>query len=211
MTTQLSLYNDVCLLCGERFLATLSDNVESRRLLDQVWLGAVNYCLSRGQWYFAMRTQMIDYDPSIEPDFGYLRAFDKPTDWIRTSGMCSDEYFNMPIERIVDEAGYWYCDFDTIYVRYVSNATTYGNDLNKWPEDFREYVASYLATRIVKALSGSDEKEKYLLEVSDKRLKVAKGNAAMQDSVKFPAPGNWVKSRSRWPNRYYGSQGNIPT
>jgi hypothetical protein len=120
--TKLTLYNDALLLCGERFLASLTEEREPRRLLDRAWDGgAVRACLEMGQWGFAMRTIQLDYDSGIQPDFGYARAFVKPTDWVLTSGLCSDEFFRSPLTRYTDEAGYWYSDLDTIYVRYVSD------------------------------------------------------------------------------------------
>ena len=80
MTTQLDLYNGALLQVGERFLASLTEQREPRRLLDQVWAAnGVKTCLEEGQWPFAMRTVQVDYDPSITPTFGYARVFQKPT------------------------------------------------------------------------------------------------------------------------------------
>jgi hypothetical protein len=197
MTTQLTLFNGALLLAGERFITSLTAVEESRRLLDQVWTGALKFCLEQGQWHFAMRTIQIDYDTSIEPDYGYRRAFPKPDDWVNTSGLCSDEYFTAPLLRYTDEAGYWYADIDTLYVRYVSNDVLYGLDLNKWPETFREYVEAYLASRIVFKLSGSEDKEEKLQKVAEKRLMVAKNKAAMAEPTSFPARGSWGLARNR--------------
>lgn len=196
MTTKLTLYNGALLHCGERFLASLTEQAEARRLLDQVWdSGGVKACLEEGQWYFAMRTSMVDYDPSIEPDFGYQRAFVKPTDWLLTSALCSDEFFNAPLTQYVDEAGYWYADLDTIYVRYVSNDTDYGMDMNKWPETFREFVEVHFASRIAKKLTTSDDKEAALLKKRALFLNEARSKSAMASPTRFMAPGSWSGSR----------------
>jgi hypothetical protein len=198
MTTQLSLYNDALLLCGERFLSSLTEEREPRRLLDHVWAsGGINYCLEQGQWFFAMKTIQIDYDPSIEPPFGYNRAFQKPTDWVLTSAVTSDEFFRIPLTRYVDEAGYWYAELDTIYVRYVSNDTWYGMDMNKWPDSFREFVAAHFASRIILKLSNSEAEEKNIMDMRKALLKVAKSRSAMADSTQFSAQGNWSRSRMR--------------
>ncbi len=160
MTTQLTLYNDALLLCGERFLASLTEEREPRRLLDQVWSsGGVKACLELGQWNFAMCSIQIDYDPGMEPDFGYRRAFVKPDDWVLTSGVCSDEFFRCPLLRYWDEANYWYSDLDTIYVRYVSNDVAYGMNLNHWPQTFAEVVEAHFAAKIIKKLSNSESEE----------------------------------------------------
>jgi hypothetical protein len=202
VTTRLTLYNDALLLVGERFLSSLTEEREPRRLLDQVWSsGAINYCLEQGQWFFAMRTIQIDYDPSIEPTFGYNRAFQKPTDWVLTSSFASDEFFRCPLTRYVDEAGYWYAELDTVYVRYVSNDTGYGMDMNKWPDSFREFVAAHIASRIILKLSNSESKEKELKDMRKALLKNAKSRCAMADPTQFSAQGNWSKSRMRGGSR----------
>ena len=198
MTTKLDLFNSALLLVGERFLTSLTEEREPRRLLDQVYAsGALKACLEMGQWHFAMCTVQIDYDPSIEPDFGYSRAFVKPTDWVLTSSVCSDEFFRDPLTRHVDESGYWYAEIDTIYVRYVSMAADYGFDMNKWPESFRKYVAAYLACEIVLKITGSESKTEKLHRVRDELLKKAKSRAAMAQPTSFPAQGNWSRSRMR--------------
>lgn len=205
MTTQLDLYNGALLLCGERFLASLTEEREPRRLLDQVWSSnGVKACLEKGQWFFAMRTVQIDYETSIEPDFGYNRAFQKPEDWVLTSSLCSDEFFRSPLTRYTDEAGYWYSDLDTLFVRYVSQDVTYGLDMNKWPESFREYVEAYFASRIILKLSATDEVEKKIKDALKERLVTAKSRAAMADPTSFPAQGSWTRARNRFPNRRDG-------
>jgi hypothetical protein len=196
VATQLTIYNGALLHCGERFLASLTENREPRYLLDHVWSNnGVKLCLEAGQWHFAMRTIQIDYDPSFEPGFGYRRAFEKPDDWIATSGLCSDEYFNEPLTQYVDEAGFWYADLDTLYVRHVSNDANYGMDMNKWPETFREYVECHFATKVVRKLTGSAEKEADLIKKCEELLKLAKSKSAMAEPTKFPAQGSWARSR----------------
>ena len=115
-TTKLNLYNKALRYLGERTLANLTEERAPRRLLDDVYdQGGIEYCLEQGQWHFAMRTISIDYDTTIEPPFGYKRAFSKPADWVVTSALCSDEYFNTPITQYVDEAEYWFEPFGRKY------------------------------------------------------------------------------------------------
>lgn len=209
MTSRLSLYNDALLLCGERMLSNLTEEREPRRLLDQVWnSGGVNGCLEEGQWHFAMRTAQIDYDPDIEPDFGYQHAFTKPTDWVLTSALCEDEFFNEPLLQYSDEAGYWYSELDTIYVRYVSDDDTYGLNLNSWPSSFSDFVAADFASRIILKLSSDTAKHNMLIALREQSKKNAKNRAAMADPSKIPVQGNWSKARMRGGRRYRDDQGN---
>ncbi|MCR4331768.1 MAG: hypothetical protein NUV34_03560 [Sulfuricaulis sp.] len=215
--TRLQLYNNALLLCGERFLASLAEDREPKRLLDQVWnTNGVDFILEQAQWWFAMRTVMIDYDPAITPDFGYRRAFVKPTDWISTSAVCSDEFFRVPLTAYSDEGGYWYSDTEPIYVKYVSNDATYGANLASWPATFVDYAAAYFASRIIGKLAGDRSAQKDALfgppgfpkrGLLAQTLHKAKSAAAMTQPTQFPAEGNWTRAR-RGNRRGYNDRGN---
>lgn len=199
MPSQLTVYNGALLLCGERFLASLTEEREPRRLLDRVWDngGGLKACLEMGQWNFAMRTIQIDYDTNIEPDFGYRRAFAKPDDWVITSSLCQDEYFRAPVLAYTDEAGYLYSDLDTMYLRYVSNDASYGLNLSAWPESFREYVEEYFASKIIRKLTNSEDEERKSYQRLKKKLLTAKSRAAMAGPTEFAPQGRWGRARNR--------------
>jgi hypothetical protein len=215
MTSRLSIYNDALLLCGERSITSLTVEEEGRRLLDQVWNnGGVRACLEEGQWMFAMRTIQIDYDPGIQPDYGYARGFDKPDDWVLTSAVCGDEFFRTPLLRYVDEAGFWFSDLDTIYVRYVSDDATYGGDLSLWPQSFVDFVAAHFASKIIIKLSNSEEKIRLFLNperpehgIRGRAMTRARSRCAMASPTMIPAQGQWSSSRRRGTNS--SDRGNI--
>lgn len=201
MPTRLSLYNEALRLCSERPLRTLSDDVEARHVLDTIWDGnVIRYALEQGQWNFATRTNELTYTPSIEPPFGYRRAFVKPADLVRLTGISTDEYFTYPLSRFKDEAGFWFCDWDTIYVSYVSDDAEYGADLSLWPATFSRYVAAHLAAEAAPALSNSASKTEDLRQLTRKRLVDARSKDAIQEAVGFPPTGTWV--RARWGSRF---------
>jgi hypothetical protein len=194
--SRLSLYNQALALCSERRLASLTEEREARRLLDDSWgAGAVDYCLEQGQWNFAMRSVKLDYSPSVEPPFGYRRAFDKPTDYIRTAAVSIDEFFREPLLAYTDEADYWFADFDTIYVRYVSNDDAYGNNMGRWPETFSKFVEAFLATEIVWKLTQSTEKRDKVEEVMKKCLVDARSKDSMNEPTTFAPRGSWTSAR----------------
>ena len=199
-TNRLQIYNDALVLCGQRFLATLNDNVESRRLLDNSWTsGAVNFCLEQGQWYFAMRFQQIAYDTSVTPQFGYTYAFEKPTDWILTSGIWSDERCRVPLSDMVDEANYWRADVTPLYVAFVSNDARYGNNLAIWPQTFEQYVAAYMASQVITKLTQDKQMIAALLTPRRGILDTSKANAlnkaAMAANKHRVAISKWVLAR----------------
>lgn len=195
-TSRLKIYNSALLLCGERSIASLTVNEEGRRLLDDVWNdGGVQFCLERGQWKFAMRGTEMTSDPDVTPAFGYNFAFPKPTDWVNTSAVCTDEYFKVPLLQYADEISYWFAPISTIYVKYVSNADGYGNNLAAWPASFTEYVKAYFASRIVWKLTGSKDKQAHVHKECKDRLLTAKNSDAMAGPTTFPARGAWARAR----------------
>jgi hypothetical protein len=210
----LKIYNSALLLVGERSISSLTVSEETRRLLDTVWDDdGVRACLSSAQWKFAMRSVQIDYDASIDTEFGYNRAFTKPTDWCLTSAVCSDEYFRSPLLQVSDENGNWYCDLDTIYVRYVSDNSNFGGDLSLWPAKFTEFVASHFASKIVMRLTGDKVKQDFFNDPRNgyrrRMLDAAKSHDSMADPTKFLPRGSWTRARHGGTRRDNGSRGTL--
>lgn len=196
-TSRLKIYNGALMLCEARSIASLTVNEESRRLLDDVYNDdGIGYCLEQGQWGFAMRGAKFDYDTTITPQFGYSRAFQKPSDWVLTSALCGDEYYQSPVTGYVDEAGYWYADLDEIYVRYVSDDSSYGGDMSKWPQTFTEYVKHYFAWRICKKMpGGGEDRIERIRKEMERALLAAKNKNAMTGPTQFMPRGAWLEAR----------------
>jgi hypothetical protein len=205
MPSKLSLYNGALREIGARKLSSLTENRESRRVLDSIWdADALETCLAAGQWNFAMRGIQIDYSPSVEPDFGYRRAFDKPADLVRVCAVCEDEYFKVPLLHYQDEAGYWFADLDTLYIRYVSDDSSYGADYAKWPANFTRYVESWLAARICLSLTQNQSKRDSLERDAEVWLVKAKSTDAMDEATATLPPGSWSRARLGRNNRERG-------
>lgn len=194
-TTKLSLYNKALRHLGERKLASLTEDREARRYLDDEYPDIVLGALRSGLWNFAMRAIQIDADGATVPSFGYQSAFEKPCDWVRTAWISTSETFDPPLRNYRDQEGYWLANADTLYARYVSKDL--GGDLSRWPADFAEYVGVKLATTIAPRITQSES----LTEALEKREKLywkrAQANDAM-DEPPLPWPlGTWTTSRIR--------------
>lgn len=211
--SQLGLYNGALRLLKERKLASLSEDREGRRLLDDAWgdgatNGSVRRCLELGQWSFATRTVQADYDTDIAPPFGYTYAFAKPSDLVRICGVWSDERATNPVTEYADERGYWYSDLQTLYASYVSNGVNYGADLSQWPELFAKVVEADLAMEIAPSLTTSDDKLQLVSKAFEQALKNALATDAMNLPTRFAPSGSWVRSRmSSGANQSYWNQG----
>lgn len=196
-TGQLSLYQGALLHCGSESLKDLTENREPKRKLDQVWDSGrfVKNCLEQADWNFALRTQRIDYDPSITPEFGYQFAFAKPEDWVRTAMISSSGDFSRALTRYSDEAGYWFAAVDTLYVQFVSNDAEYGLDYSKWTESFTEWVEAKLAKKVFKRLTSAKTDYDELVKEEIRLFKRAQRNDVRAQPSVFLPRGNWASSR----------------
>lgn len=211
MTSKLTLYNGALREIGERRLASLSENREPLRVLNDAWdEGAVNFCLGAGIWRFAKRTVQLASETSIAPTFGYRKAYEIPSDHIRTAAISADEYQTIPLTQYRFEGGYWYTDAEPIYVSYVSNGASYGGDYSLWPEEFIQYVHAYLASQACIRLAQDTTQKEKLEKLVDSRLRDAASSDAMEDPTIFPPPGSWVRSRLGRGGRYdRGNRGSL--
>lgn len=199
-TDRLKLYNGALLICGERSIASLTVNEETRRLLDLVWNdGGIRHCLEQAQWKFAMRASKFSYETSVTPDFGLKRAFAKPSDWVLTSAMCTDEFFRTPLTNYADEIQFWFADLDEIYVKYVSDDADYGNNLAHWPATFTEYVKEYFASKVIMKITNDAERQDRIVHPRTGSLARARLEAMNKDAMagpaKQPARGSWNRAR----------------
>lgn len=195
MASVLTVYNAALRHCGLRKLASASEAVESRRALDDAYDDALRFMLERGFWNFAVRTIEMSA-PTVTPIFGFNYAHEKPADWRRTLTIAADDRLSAPI-RFVDEAGYWNADYETIYVRYISDDASYGGDLTKWPQSFAEAFSSYLALQVVERLTQSDTKIERIAKLHQRSLSFALSRDAMDEPPGELPRGGWASSRSQ--------------
>lgn len=204
--TKLQLYNQALGMNGEPALATTTDNRPERRTLDAIWdEDPIKQTLEETYWEFATRTLEWNYNSAIEPAFGYRRAFDKPANFVRTVALCSDEFFKAPLLEYQPEAGYWYCDLDTIYLRYVSDADEYGRDMSLWTELFRNCVATKMAFELAIRLTKSQSMQDSLETKHERYLKKAKSLNAIEKPTQYLRPGSWTRSRTGSRGTYRGT------
>jgi len=196
--SKLSLYNGALRRVGERKLSTVTDNVPSRYHLDTIWdEDPPLMMLERYNWTFAQKAMEWNYNAAIEPDFGFQYAFDIPSDYVHLSQISTDEYFSYPLRIYSKEADYFFCDFQLIYLKYVSKDIAYGKDYSKWSTLFEQMTAAYMAQELAYALS----KSKDLQERLDKQMKEYQTQARSMDGqenpTRFLAQSSWARSRRR--------------
>ena len=196
MATKLSIYNGALNVLGERKLSSLSDNVESRLKLDDIYDNDfVDRVLEMGLWRFAKRSVELQASTTITPSFGFQFAFEFPSDWIRTIGIWQDEFMFTPLNSYNVEGRVWFTELETIYVAYVSNDSQFGSDLSIWPGAFTEMSEHYLGYKVAPRLTGVSFNERELERKWKTKLAESKAIDAMEAPAKFKPLGAWANSR----------------
>jgi hypothetical protein len=196
MATKLSIYNGALALLGETPISDLAEDRNARRWLDRAWdNGIVDFCLEQGQWNWATRTQQISTSTTIVPAFGPKYAFEMPLDFKGVNSIWTDPNFKAGLIEYNIEAGVLYCEFDTIYLKFISNAATYGGNLASWPESFAKYVQARLAMEAEPTVTNSITIAQKINIIESSSLKTAKNNDMRDKPRQRINPGNWVKSR----------------
>jgi hypothetical protein len=210
VANKLSLFNGALRELGERKIASLSENCERRRVLDSIWDNdAIRTCLAAGQWNFATNSIELSFSPSMEPAFGYRYAFTKPENHVRTTAVCEDEYFKVPLLEYQEEGAYWYADLDTLYIRYVDSGPLFGADYSKWPPNFTRYVECWLAARSAMPITQNKSTRDDLERLAEVWLVKAKSTDAMEDATRFLPEGTWTRSRRGRSSRDFGRRSRL--
>ena len=193
---RLGLYNEALRILGERRLVSLDEDREPRRLLDDAWdANAHDSWLEEQGWNFSLRAVQIGFDPDVNPEWGYQYGFQQPEDMVRAAGIYADEYMQVPLRDYLDEGEYWFAEsFPEIWVRYVSNGSSYGGNIGRWPASFAKYVAAFLAREIAPRLRNDVD-----LRAVEAEFRIREKHAKSKDAMKAPSKpfprGTWVGSR----------------
>lgn len=198
MADKLSTYNLALAHLLERRLASLTENREPRRVLDDLWDQVVQECLEEGLWNFMLRAIQIDASSTVVPGFGWNYAFKIPVDWVRTTLVSTVETMTPPLLDFTEETGYWYANATPLFIKYQSKDTLYGLDLGAWTGNFTKYVSYQLAEYACGRVTGKTEllagDQGITRRLHKAKLK-AKSNDAMNEGPQEMPSGTWVRSR----------------
>lgn len=195
MTTKLKIYNlALATFVGTQRLANLTENVASRHALDAVYDSSIQYMLEQGIWKFALRAAQLTKDVTA-PTLHREHAFTIPADFVRLARISSDDRLDAELLDYREANGKWYTNVDPIYVEYVSNDAAYGLDLDLWPANFEQAVASWMAYQSVLDISKDRGDRADLLKLHQLTLNNAKRLDAVDEAVKRKPAGTWARSR----------------
>jgi len=192
MATKLSLFNDALRAIGDIRLATTSDDVEARYVLDDAWVNGLAFIFTEGLWNFAAKTSSIT-GTTVGAIPGFSYSFTKPPDWVRTIVISTNSLFDTEA-TYRDENGKFYSNWDTLYIRYTSNTLAADGSISSWPTMFCEVASAYLAAECCEKITGNAEKADKLRLAYKETLASAKNKDAMDQPKIIPRLGNWARS-----------------
>jgi len=202
-TTKLKLYNNAIRNCEQTPISALTEVVEPRLRCDDFYDDVLVWILEQQFWRSAMRTVQIDLNESLDPAFAYDYGHDLPTDFVRKQVISSDEFLKYPIDEQIGgssylmEGGVIWTNSTPIYMRYVSNDSSYGLDLTAWTDGMAEAFGYELAARVAPFLTGSTEKANELHETALAKAGRAGTFDSLQQTTARIREGNWSQTRFR--------------
>lgn len=206
MADKLTIWNKALRLIGEGRLTVLTEEIESRYVLDDAWPTIALDGLARGDWNFAMKTVELTASTTTTVIPGYDFAFDHPSDWIRTiafnfvADFTNVFFFDTELD-VVEEQGSWFTNSENFFVRYITSDLAADNRLTEYPPTYVEFISALLARDICERLTQGTSKIEYLDKLIDVRLRKAKSNDARNLKSKPVRPGKWIQGLSGQGNR----------
>ena len=186
----LALYNIALSALGERTLDSTAENRYTRRELDKVYAvgnGAVSNALQQGLWNFATTRTTLTVSTSTAVGFAYVYTL--PTDFVRLVQISTSSSMVDPLLRYEIEGNSILSDSSLVYMRYVSDSTSYGNALSQWPEAFTLWFGHWLATQVHPSIKEPRVSKGDLQSITDRLLTIARQRNAAESAVPFPERG----------------------
>ena len=123
-------------------------------------------------------------------------------------GTASSPTFWPTLDRYHIEQGYWHTFCSILYVRYVSNDTSYGLDLSLWTPPFERALVLELACRIGPHLAsiGGDTLDRMKRDAK-RALHNARSKDAIDQAAERPPPGRLINARVGGGNARRGGRG----
>jgi hypothetical protein len=190
----LKIYNDALLIMGLGEIIDVNDDSNRRAKLDRALdADLVESVLEDTGWTFGLNSVKSQFNPSIEPEFGYIRGHDHPPDMMVLHGVYQDEYMERPLKRYKDEGEIFFCDLDDLYIQYVD--TEFLTNPSNWPAYFRRLIAGRLAKDAAASLPGADATK--ASEEYEDRKRTARSTDAIKAPPRRLTSGNWTSARHR--------------
>lgn len=196
MTNKQALYNLALGTYVGTQKAQLTEEVPQRYALDDVYDSALKYMLTQGLWKFALKTMVMT---AVRQSAAFHRQYryPLPEDFVRLARISPTPRLdvNAQLEDFIEENGFLYTDSPTLYLQFVSNDDDYGLNLDIYPADYEQAVASWLAYQSLLPISKDRGDRADLLKLHNVTLATSRRLDAVDEAVKQKPAGRWPRSR----------------
>lgn len=169
---------------GEDRITSADQDTERARVVAEVYEDERDALLEEHPWNFAIaRTGLARL--SVAPAFGFASAFALPSDCLLVLEVEPKGAFKIEGRTLLFEG-------DAVDIRYVRRIT----DSTAMPPTFRAALATRLAARVCKKITGSGAERERLEGLYRERLRTAKGRDAQGGGTPDPLrPSLFVNAR----------------
>lgn len=203
MPSRLSIYNGALGWCKATRLASTADNRSERRELDNHYDDTLAYMIKAGMWNWASRHATITGTTSdpVGVGAGYTHTFTRPTDYTRIVKISANERYNPTLddfEEITSSTGgeYFRADVGTLYLKYVSDSTSFGANPDKWPAEWTKAFELELALRAGPRITSMKREDRNdLVKLAERAMGKAKSSDAVNQPADYFPVGRMVRSR----------------
>ncbi|MBU1002374.1 MAG: hypothetical protein KKE73_07605 [Proteobacteria bacterium] len=151
---------------GEDRITSADQDTERARVVAEVYEDERDSLLEEHPWNFALNRVGLARLTTV-PAFGFAHGFGLPADCLSVIAVEPDVPFKI-------EGGDLLADSEAVSVRYVRRIS----DATQMPPTFRAALATRIAARICKKITGSSAEKERLESLYRDRLRTAKGRDA---------------------------------
>lgn len=185
MATQVQIYNIALRSIGAAQLTATTDDVESARILNDIYEHIRDEVLAAHPWNFAIiYSASLTIDTAAEPEFGYDYAYDLPSDCLRVIKMSVDEPFKKVGQHL-------YTDESEVYIEYISQVST----TTLFSPLFVTTLAARLAAEVAYPLSNSTDLAGAKYNEYLNKLKLARSVDAQEGTFEKDEETSWIDDR----------------
>lgn len=169
---------------GEDRITSADQDTERARVVAEVYEDERDALLQEHPWNFAIARSGLARR-SAAPDFGFAWAFALPADCLQVLSVWPEADYRVEGDSLLT-------DLEEASVRYVRRVA----DPTLMPPAFRAALATRMAARVCKKITGSSAEKERLEEQYRERLRTAKGRDAQGGGTPdAPRPDLFVKAR----------------
>lgn len=181
--TNLAICNQALRSIGADEITSLDDNVETARVLTDIFTPIRNEVLSAHPWNFAIKRDGLT--ASTTPDWGYDYSYSLPSDYLRIIRMEDDEEFKVEQDKLLT-------DEDEANVLYIAKIT----DSSKYTPWFVSALVSRLAAELAYSIVNNQQLARDKFEEYKEKLKLAKSIEGQEGTTEKEEDTSWLDERA---------------